>query len=330
MAQRITILGSGAMGTACACILAHSGRQVRLWSRNADYSALIERTRENSRLLPGVRLPSDVLVTACEKEALADADVVVVCIPTRGIREAFARLSPIVPERALIVSAAKGIENSTLLRPSEILQEALGQRPIVALGGPCHAEEVSRHLPASIVAASEDLSAAETIQNLFSTDYLRVYANSDLRGVEFAGALKNVIAIAAGISDGLKYGDNTRSALMTRGLAEMVRFGLIMGAQPETFYGLAGVGDLTVTCCSQHSRNRAVGEMLGRGMQLAEIQAGMSAVAEGVFTVRSVVELADRRQLDMPIAREVYSVLFEGRSPAVATEHLMRRPLKSE
>ncbi len=331
MRHRITVLGSGAMGTACASILSQKpDTEVRLWARNAEFAREISESRENRRLLPGVFLPDAVHITASEETALAGADVVVVCIPTRGIRDAFSRLSPCVPQNALIVSAVKGIENATLFRPSQILQELLGDRPVVALGGPCHAEEVARRLPASVVAACDDSTAAERIQNLFSTDYLRVYANSDLIGVELGGALKNVIAVAAGISDGLQYGDNARAALLTRGLAEMVRFGVMMGAQLETFYGLAGVGDLTVTCCSRHSRNRAVGEMLGQGRSLAEIESGMNAVAEGVFTVRSVVELARRKQIEMPIAHEVYSVLFEGKSPAEATGNLMRRPLRAE
>lgn len=327
----ITVLGSGAMGTACALVLAQQPeRQVRLWARNPTFARHIQETRENSRLLPGVRLPANVQVTADAAAALQGSRVVVLCVPTRGLRDVCGALRDLVPADALLVSAVKGIENRTLIRPSQILQQLLGQRPVVVLGGPCHAEEVARKLPASIVAACDEAACAEQVQALFSTDFLRVYANSDLLGVELAAALKNVIAIAAGISDGLRYGDNARAALMTRGLAEMVRFGTAMGAQTETFYGLAGVGDLAVTCGSRHSRNRAVGEMLGQGQSLAEIEASMQAVAEGVFTARSVVELAQQMRIDMPIAQEVYRVLFEGRHPAEATGGLMRRPLKSE
>lgn len=327
----ITVLGSGAMGTACAFVLAQDpARTVQLWARNATFAGHMQETRENSRLLPGVRLPPNVHVTASAETALQDCHTVVVCVPTRGIREVCSRLKDLIPPAAQIVSAVKGIENGTLIRPSEMLQQLLGNRPVVALGGPCHAEEVARRLPASIVAACDDVSCAEQIQNLFSTDFLRVYANADLLGVELAAALKNVIAIAAGICDGLQYGDNAKAALMTRGLAEMVRFGTAMGAQAETFYGLAGIGDLAVTCGSRHSRNRAVGEMLGKGQSLTDIQASMNAVAEGIWTARSVVEMAQQKNIDMPIAREVYRVLFEGRHPATATGELMRRPLKSE
>ncbi len=327
----VTVLGAGAMGTACAFVLAQNpGRTVRLWARNPVFALDIQQSRTNARLLPGVFLPANVQVTSCSKEALYGSSVAVVCVPTRGLREASRQWSSLIGENITLVSAVKGIENGTLHRPSQILQQQLGQRPVVALGGPCHAEEVARRLPASIVAACDQLEHAEYVQNLFSTDFLRVYANSDLIGVELAAALKNVIAIAAGISDGLQYGDNAKAALMTRGLAEMVRFGRIMGAHPETFFGLAGIGDLAVTCGSRHSRNRAVGEMLGKGQTLAEIEASMNAVAEGVFTARSIVEIAEKHHIDMPIAREVYRVIFEGKSPSIATQQLMNRPLRTE
>ncbi|MCA9033598.1 MAG: NAD(P)-dependent glycerol-3-phosphate dehydrogenase [Planctomycetaceae bacterium] len=331
MSEKIAILGAGSMGTACACILARGGsHNVQLWARNATFARHIQETRENSRLLPGVRLPSSVNVTSNAEEALQAADYIVVCIPTKGLRSALQSLVSCIPESSLIVSAIKGIENETLIRPSQIVQELLGERPVVAFGGPCHAEEVARGKPASVVAACDDLASAEKVQILFSDDALRVYANNDLLGVELAGALKNVMAIAAGISDGLCYGDNARSALLTRGLAEMVRFGMRMGAQAETFFGLAGIGDLTATCCSQHSRNRRVGELLGQGQSLTEIEASMHAVAEGVATTRSIVDLAVQRKIDMPIAREVYAVLFQGKAPSEATEELMRRPLRTE
>lgn len=319
------------MGTACAFVLAQNpNRQVTLWARNPLFARQIQETRENALRLPGVCLPQNIHVTSSPATALESSQVVVVCVPTRGIREAVSRLRGMIPDNALLVSAVKGIENDTLIRPTQILRQLLGERPVAALGGPCHAEEVTRRLPASIVAASDDPGTAALVQSLFSTDFLRVYANSDLLGVELAAALKNVIAIAAGICDGLKYGDNARAALMTRGLAEMVRFGTMLGAQQETFYGLAGIGDLAVTCGSRHSRNRAVGEMLGSGQTLSQIEATTSGVAEGVLTARSVVQLAREKQIEMPIAEEVYRVLFEGRNPAEATGELMTRPLKAE
>jgi glycerol-3-phosphate dehydrogenase (NAD(P)+) len=325
------VLGAGAMGTACAWILAQQpGVQVRLWARNETFARHIAETRENSRLLPRVRLPESIGITADRAEALRDAEVVIICIPTRGLRDAIRSMAELIPQSALLVSAIKGIENESLMRPSQIVQQIAGHRPVVVLGGPCHAEEITRRKPASIVAACESLEAARSIQSLMSTDFLRIYANADQVGVELAGALKNVIAIAAGICDGLDFGDNAKAALITRGLAEMVRFGTTMGADRETFYGLAGLGDLVTTCNSPHSRNRAVGEGLGRGRALAEIQESMSAVAEGVQTARSVHHLALRQSIDMPIATQVYQVLFEGQSPRSAALELMQRPLKAE
>jgi glycerol-3-phosphate dehydrogenase (NAD(P)+) len=331
MGQKVTVMGGGAMGTACARVLADQHElRVALWVRNASHAAAIASTRENQRLLPGVQLPGHVEVTSDASQAFGDADVVIICVPTRGIRDATQQTREVLPETALLCSAVKGIENESLLRPTQIIAEQLGDRPVVALGGPCHAEEVARQKPASIVAACEDLNCAEQIQRLMSTGYLRIYTNSDQRGVEYSGALKNVIAIAAGICDGLEYGDNARSALITRGLAEMVRFGHALGVQPETFYGLAGVGDLVATCGSRHSRNRNFGEQLGRGRTPEEILGSTEAVAEGVRTAASVVDMARQRNLEMPIATEVFRVLFEGRSPREATEVLMQRPLREE
>ncbi|MEZ6060465.1 MAG: NAD(P)H-dependent glycerol-3-phosphate dehydrogenase [Planctomycetaceae bacterium] len=331
MSEQIAVLGAGAMGTACAAVLSQNRlHSVRLWARNATFASHIAETRENSRLLPGIRLNPQIEVTADPAAALHNAGIVVVCVPTRGIRQMSGQLRDFIPAAALLVSAVKGIENETLIRPSQMLQELLGDRPVVALGGPCHAEEVAIGRPTTVVAASDNVSDAERVQQLFSTETLRVYSNSDLTGVELGGALKNVIAIAAGIGDGLGLGDNARAALITRGLAEMVRFGTAMGAAPETFYGLAGIGDLVVTCGSRHSRNRHVGELLGQGRTLDFIQQSMHAVAEGIFTAGSIKSISEQQNIDMPIATEVYRVLFENKSPRAATEELMNRPLKEE
>ncbi len=327
----ICVLGAGAMGTACSWILAQNKDvSVRLWARNETFARHIHETRQNSRLLPNVRLPASIQVTADTNSALQNADVVLVCVPTRGLREAVHHLASLIPGEALMVSAVKGIENETLLRPSQIIQQIVGQRPVVVLGGPCHAEEITAQKPASIVAACDSLEAAERIQALMSMESLRVYSNADQTGVELAGALKNVIAIAAGICDGLEFGDNAKAALLTRGLAEMVRFGTEMGANSETFFGLAGLGDLVTTCNSQHSRNRFVGEALGRGQTIKEVQDSMTAVAEGIFTAHSVYHLAQEKGINMPIAEQVYRVLFENKSPREATVELMQRPLKLE
>ena len=331
MDKSICILGGGAMGTACASVLAEQpSHDVRLWVRNPVFARHIAETRENSRLLPGVRLSPAVCVTADAAQALTDAEMVVVCVPTRGIRNAVESVRDHISRDALMVSAVKGIENETLIRPSQMIQQLLGERSVVAFGGPCHAEEVACGRPATVVAACDSSDDAERVQRAFSNDHLRVYSNQDLVGVELAGALKNVIAIASGIGDGLEFGDNARAALITRGLTEMVRFGTTMGASAETFYGLAGIGDLIATCGSRHSRNRKVGEMLGRGLSLDQIQDSMNAVAEGVFTARSIHEISQQKNLDMPIAAAVHAVLFENKSPRQAAVELMQRPLKGE
>lgn len=329
--ETIAVMGGGAMGTACASVFAGNlGHRVRLWVRNQIFAAHIRETRENSRLLPGVRIPDAVEVSADPDVVLRDATITVMCIPTKDIRSACEMISTSVPSTTLMVSAAKGIEVDTLIRPSQILQEMLGSLPVVAFGGPCHAEELARGRPTSVVAAGDNLSDAERVRDVFSCETLRVYSSEDITGVEMGGALKNVIAIAAGICDGLRLGDNARAALITRGLAEMARFCRTMSISPETLYGLAGIGDLIATCGSQHSRNRYVGDLLGQGRSLKEIENSMSAVAEGVFTARSVRSLSEKHQIEMPIVREVCHVLFDGRSPRDATDVLMQRPLRGE
>jgi glycerol-3-phosphate dehydrogenase (NAD(P)+) len=328
---KVTVLGGGAMGTACAILLAeHVGQVVSLWLRNAGYAEEIAATRENRRLLPGVKLPPSVDVTADLARAVADAELYMVAIPSAYLRSGLASVAQFARAGCPVVSVIKGIENNTFLRPSQIIGEVLGQRPVCSLSGPSHAEEIARRLPASVVAASDDIELARRVQSLISTDRFRVYTNPDLLGVEIAGALKNVVAIAAGICDGLGYGDNAKAALLTRGLVEMTRFGVKMGAASETFAGLAGVGDLITTCFSPFGRNRRVGERLGRGETIPQILSSMVAVAEGVPTTRSVHDLARQRGIDMPITSEIYRVLFEAKSPREATQSLMQRPLRDE
>lgn len=319
------------MATACAVVLADADADVvAIWDHDPAHAAAFRKSRVNELYLPGVTIPDVVTVTSDVQEVVADADLLLVAIPTKFLRVALEPLAPTIPAGVPVVSVVKGIENETFLRPTEILCEVLGERGTVALCGPSHAEEVARRMPCSVVAASEDPVLAERVQRAFTTERFRVYTNSDIVGVELAGALKNVIAIAAGICDGLGYGDNAKSALMARGLVEMTRFGVALGAEPETFSGLTGLGDLITTCCSPHGRNRHVGERLGRGETLAEIEANMSAVAEGVATTRSVYDIAERDGIEMPITREVHAVLFEGRSPEEATNALMSRPPKDE
>jgi glycerol-3-phosphate dehydrogenase (NAD(P)+) len=323
------VLGSGGWGTAIAVLLAQNpAHAVRLWSHREESGRAIREQRENVRLLPGVPIPPDVLLTCDEVEAVAGADCWVVAVPTAFLRPTaarFARLRADVP----VISLTKGIEVSTFRRPSEILAQTLGTGRLAVLSGPSHAEEVARGLPTSVVIAAADMSLAVWAQERFGTDRFRVYTNSDVVGVELAGALKNVVGVAAGICDGLGFGDNAKAALLTRGMVEMTRFGVAHGAEPATFAGLAGVGDLITTCFSPHGRNRRVGYRLGRGEPLADVLAGPQ-VAEGVYTSQSVYERARRTDLDTPIMTAVYEVLHQGKPPLAAVQELMTRRLKDE
>ena len=329
--MKITVLGAGAMGTACSIVLAeHAGRSISIWARDDAYAQQIQQDRENKRLLPGFALPDAVTVTSNLAEAVADTDYIVVSIPTAFLRAALTLHKGVLPNDVPYISVIKGIENKTFCRPSEIISQTLGNDQVIVLAGPSHAEEFARRLPTSVVAASEDLSLAKRTQELFNTDRFRVYTNDDMVGVELGGALKNVLAIAVGIGDGLGFGDNAKSGLMTRGLVEMTRFGAALGADSNTLFGLAGIGDLITTCISKFSRNRHVGERLGQGQSLEQILGDMSAVAEGVRTTQSVYELAEEHNIDMPITREVHAVLFDGKDPASATNSLMCRPPRGE
>ncbi len=331
MLTHFAVLGSGAWGTAVAMVLAQNPEHhVTLWSARSEQAASWHARRENVRLLPGVTIPHSIRLTADVNEAVERADLLIAAIPTVHLRATCARIAPVVPKGVPLLSLVKGLENHTFRRPTEIAREVLGERSVAVLSGPSHAEEVARGLPTTLVAASDDLQLAQWVQQRFSTDRFRVYTNLDLTGVELAAALKNVIGIAAGINDGLGFGDNSKSALLTRGLAEMARFGVALGANSSTFWGLAGMGDLITTCISKHGRNRAVGERLAKGEKLADIQAGTSMVAEGVFTARSVYEKSVQMGIAMPITTEVYRVLYEGKDPRLAVSNLMLRELRSE
>ena len=329
--MKITVLGGGGMATACAIVLAeHPGLDVSMWARNVEFARDIAASRVNNRLLPGVRIPDQIEITSDVASAAAGADVLIAAVPTAFLRQALTDIADKLPAGVPVLSVIKGLENDTFARPTQIITSVLGSRPVAALGGPCHSEEAARRMPASVVIASEDEAFATQAQKLFATDRFRVYTNRDLLGVELAGALKNVIAIAAGICDGLGYGDNAKSALMTRGLVEMTRFGLRFGAEASTFTGLAGMGDLITTCVSSYGRNRRVGERLGRGDSLAKILSEMEAVAEGVATAKSVFEISEQEGIETPIMSEVYRVLFEDKGAADATNSLMMRPLRAE
>jgi glycerol-3-phosphate dehydrogenase (NAD(P)+) len=335
MSQRVAIIGDGAMATLCAMMLAENGHAVRMWSAFPQAASDLARTRENRRFLPGPRLPATVEVTAEEAAALEGADLAIQAVPTQFVRTWWSRLVEHCPAELPICSTAKGIENRTLLRPSQVVLQVLGDpeptaRAVAVLSGPCIAPQVARHLPATVTVAANQPGFAEQIQTLFHRPYFRVYTNEDLVGVELAGAVKNVVAIAAGVLDGLDAGDNAKAALVTRGLAEITRLGLAMGARRETFAGLAGVGDLMTTCMSREGRNRSFGEAIGRGQTVQQALAATQSVIEGVATTASVVELAARLDVTMPITEAVHSVLFAGRAPRDAITELMTRPLKAE
>lgn len=329
--MRFAVLGNGGFGTAMALTLARAGHAVALWGHDAAYTATIAATRCNPRYLDGVVLPDAILVTADERAALAEADFVLVAVPTQHVRGVMQRLAPAVPRDARIVSLAKGLEQATGKRPTQALLDVVGgPERIFALSGPSHAEEIARELPTTVVVAGHDDGELQRLQTALQTKAFRVYRNHDVLGLELCGALKNVMALAAGIADGLGYGDNAKAAILTRGLVEMQRFGLAAGADQRTFFGLAGVGDLAVTAFSRHGRNRAFGERIGRGETLQQALAASPKVAEGVWTSQVVVEQARLLDVDMPIAGAVARVLFDGLAPRDAVRALMDRDPKAE
>lgn len=331
MATTFAVLGDGAWGTAIAIHLAQKpNHHVRLWSARPEHGRLLQQTRQNHRFLPGVSIPESVELSIDFHQAVGGANLLVAAIPTVYLRNTLQGLKTDLIASLPLVSLSKGLENQTFQRPSEIVHQILGTRQVAILSGPSHAEEVSRGQPTSLVVAGRDISLLSWIQQTFRSDSFRVYTNLDPVGVELSGALKNVIGIAAGISVGLGYGDNTRAALMTRGLVEMTRFGVACGAEPATFAGLAGMGDLITTCVSQHGRNRLVGERLGKGETLEQILQSMTMVAEGVWTARSVHERASQMGIEMPIVSEVYRVLYEKKDPKQAVHDLMLRHLRGE
>ncbi|HEY8490528.1 MAG TPA: NAD(P)H-dependent glycerol-3-phosphate dehydrogenase [Dehalococcoidia bacterium] len=323
---RAAVIGTGSWGTVLAALLAGNGHRVTLWARTAAEARDLAARRENRRLLPGFRLPDGVQVEHDPARALAGAALAVFAVPAQRLRENARALREHLPPDAVLVSASKGIELGSHRRPTEVLREELGaDRPACALSGPNLAREIAEGLPATSVAACQDEAAAEAVRAAFMSPRFRVYTNTDVTGVELAGALKNVIALGAGMGDGFGYGDNAKAAFITRGLAEMSRLGVAAGANPLTFAGLAGLGDLAATCYSRHSRNRYVGEQLARGRPLDEIAAGMAHVAEGVTTTIGARELARELGVEMPITEGMFRVLFEGLDPHRAVEELMGR-----
>lgn len=328
--MRIGILGDGGWGTALAILLAKKSYSVSLWGSFPEYLEILKKRRENIKFLPGIKIPFSVKIIKDTKEIIETSSLIVVAIPSKYLRFTLKKFSQFNFKNKIVLSVVKGIEENTCLRPSEIIKALLGKVKLAVLSGPSIACEVARSIPTAVVIASYEIELAKKLQRIFSTETFRVYTCRDVIGVELGGALKNIIAIACGISDGLGFGTNTKSALLNRGLVEMIRLGVNLGAKPETFWGLSGMGDLVTTCFSPYSRNRGIGEKIGRGERLKDILKEMEMVAEGVLTTRAVYELAKKNNIEMPITEQVYKVLYESKSPRRAVKELMSRTLKQE
>lgn len=331
--MRISVLGAGGWGTTLAVLLYYNGHKVSLWEYNPDYYTELLYKRENVIFLPGIKIPEDINITNNIEDAVYDSNMIILAVPSQFLRSSISGLEFSQIKNSILVSVAKGIENKTLMTMSHMIKDVFPQisdEQIGALSGPSHAEEVSRRIPTAVVAASASMETSQHIQSAFMNSYFRVYSSTDILGVELGGAFKNVIAVGAGIIDGVKFGDNTKAAIMTRGVAEISRLGIAMGASPETFAGLSGMGDLIVTCMSRHSRNRYVGEQIGAGKTLKEVISSMNMVAEGVDTSRSASQLAAKYNIETPITTEVYKILFEDKNPVIAATDLMTRDMKME
>lgn len=327
----IAVVGAGGWGTAIALVLAKRGHKVTMWARRRDFCAQLQRSRENTQYLPGILLPAVIEITNDLNAAVAGKGVIVIATPSKAVRGTVEAFKGVVGSQATIVSLSKGFERETLLRCSEVIAEVAGnEERVVALSGPNHAEEVARGIPTATVAAGNIPQAAKEVQDIFMTPKFRVYTNPDIVGVEVAGALKNIIALAAGVCDGLGYGDNTKAALMTRGIAEITRMGIKLGAQPVTFAGLAGIGDLIATCTSKHSRNWRTGHALGRGESLDSILEKTGMVVEGVATTETTAKMAEQLSVSMPITTALWQVIIGEISPHQAVSELMLRGKTNE
>lgn len=327
---KISVIGAGSWGTALSVLLYNNGHEVTLWSVLEDEVKMLREKREHESKLPGVKLPEDMEITTDLEKCLKDPDVAVLAVPSPFTRSTAKKMAPLVQDRQKIVNVAKGVEEKTLMTLSEIIEEEIPNADVCVLSGPSHAEEVGKGLPTTCVVTSRTKETAEYLQGIFMSPVFRVYTTPDILGVELGAALKNVIALAAGTADGLGYGDNTKAALITRGIAEIARLGTKMGAKPETFYGLSGIGDLIVTCASVHSRNRKAGYLMGKGYTMEEAMAEVKMVVEGVYSAKAAKGLADKYDVEMPIIEEVNKVLFEGKSASEAVMDLMVRDKKVE
>ena len=327
---KVSVLGAGSWGTALAVMLHGNHHEVTLWSALSDEVTQLRRDREQKAKLPGVRIPENIVITDCLEEAVKDREMLVLAVPSVFVRGTSRQLSGLVPEGQLIVCVAKGVEEDTLMTMTDIIEQELPHVDAAVLSGPSHAEEAGKGIPTTCVAGAHTRQTAEHIQNLFMSETFRVYTSPDMLGIELGAALKNVVALAAGIADGLGYGDNTKAALITRGMAEISRLGIAMGGKIETFYGLSGIGDLIVTCASVHSRNRRAGVLIGQGCTMKEAMDQVKMVVEGVYSAKAARELAEKYQVEMPIIEQVNRVLFEDKPPADAVRELMLRDKKIE
>ena len=328
--KKIGIIGAGSWGTALAVTLSNKGHDVNIWDINKEHLKSLKEKRENVPFLPGVKLNDKIKVVFSIEEALKDVDIVLFSAPAQHFREALKSAMPLLKKEMVVVNVAKGIEQKTLMTMSQIAEELAPELKYVVLSGPSHAEEVGIALPTTVSVASKDMQAAEYIQDAFITDMFRVYTNSDVLGVELGGALKNIIALGAGISDGMGFGDNAKAAMMTRGIAEISRLGVELGAQASTFSGLSGIGDLIVTCTSMHSRNRRCGILIGQGMKPSEATAKIGMVVEGMYTTEAAYQLAKKVNVEMPITAAIYAVINEELNAKDAVIALMGRDKKNE
>ncbi len=330
MSEKIAVIGAGSWGTALSVSLSGNGHTVKLWDVNQEHLKELSENRENKRYLPEVKLPDSLQIAYTVEEAIEDADIVLFSAPAQHFRSALSGALPYLKPEMVLVNVAKGIEQKSLKRLSEIAFEKLPHARYVVLSGPSHAEEVGRAMPTTLVSASEEIEVAEYIQDVFMSDRLRIYTNSDVIGVELGGALKNIIALGAGISDGMGYGDNAKAALMTRGITEIARLGVKLGADLSTFSGLTGIGDLIVTCTSMHSRNRRCGILIGEGMKPSEATQKVGMVVEGMYTTEAAYELAQQVGVEMPITEQIYHVINETTDAREAVTSLMTRQRKHE
>ncbi len=327
---RVAVIGDGGWGTTLAILLHNQGYKVGLWGPFADYLKVLDKKRENPKFLPGIKIPSGISLSADINQLIPDAALIILAIPSHFLRGVLGKINKGDISDSAFLSASKGIENDTLMRVSEVVEDVLGPLRLAVLSGPNISYEVARGLPATSVVSSREVKLAEEIQDVLMTQRFRVYTSDDVVGVELGGALKNIVAIACGISDGLGFGANTKAAILTRGLVEISRLGLTLGAKQETFAGLSGLGDLVTTCISSHGRNRRVGEQIGKGMKLREVLAETEMVAEGVRTTKSAVMLAERYKVEMPISEQIFQVLYEDKDPRTAVNDLMLRQKKAE